>query len=379
MDTNNKNYIMKQRLESLDVLRGLDLFVLVFFQPVFIRLAQVQPEGHFLRAIQENVFTHVEWEGFHLWDQIMPLFLFMAGTSIPYAFAGYKSVPVLPKSVYYRVGKRVLLLWILGGIVQGNFLALNIDTLYIYTDTLQAIACGYLFSVLLYMTVSVKKMLAFTLLLPAVYTLLMLSGGSYLPGDNMAEQIDRMILGRFIYGTSVSDSGKIIYADWYHISWLLSSLNFVATVMSGVLVGVVLKADMKQKKKMLILLAGGVACLLVAYCLSFFEPVIKRLWTSSMTFLSSGISIILMLFFYYLIDIRKQGKYLKWLKIYGMNSILAYMIYNTMNSKLLLQQWLYGLEQFVGRYYSFVLELAFVSLLFLFLRYCYRMKFFLKV
>lgn len=30
------------RLESLDILRGLDLFILVAFQPVFMRLAQVR-------------------------------------------------------------------------------------------------------------------------------------------------------------------------------------------------------------------------------------------------------------------------------------------------------------------------------------------------
>lgn len=370
---------MKQRLESLDILRGLDLFVLVFFQPVFMRLAQVQPEGNFLRIIQDNVFTHVEWEGFHLWDQVMPLFLFMAGTSIPYAFAGYKSESIFPKSVYYRVGKRILLLWILGAIVQGNFLDLNINTLYVYTDTLQAIACGYFFSVILFMTLSVRKMLVITLLLPALYTLLMLLGGSYLPGENLAEQIDRMILGRFIYGASIAENGEVVYADWYHISWLLSSLNFVTTVMSGVLTGVVLKSNILNKKKLQILLTSGVVCLLIAYCLSFYEPIIKRLWTSSMTFLSSGISILLMLFFYYWVDIIKKGKYLKWLKIYGMNSILAYMLYNTMNLSSLLQQWLHGLEQFVGKYYSFVFELAFVGFIWCILNYCYKKKIFLKV
>lgn len=198
----------KQRLESLDILRGLDLFVLVFFQPVFMRLAQVQPDGHFLRIIQENIFTHVEWEGFHLWDQVMPLFLFMAGTSIPYAFSGYKSIHIFPRSVCYRVGKRILLLWTFGGIVQGNFLDLKIDTLYIYTDTLQAIACGYFFSVILFMTLSIKKMLVITLLLPTLYTFFMLLGEGYLQGENIAEQIDRMILGRFIYGASVAESWR---------------------------------------------------------------------------------------------------------------------------------------------------------------------------
>lgn len=371
---------MKQRLESLDILRGLDLFILVFFQPLFMRLAYVQPDGHILRLIQESVFTHVEWVGFHLWDQIMPLFLFMAGTSIPYAFARYKSESIFPKSAYYRVGKRILLLWVFGAIVQGNLLDLNIDTLYVYTDTLQAIACGYLFSVIIFILLSEKWMFVVTLILPVIYTLGMMLGDGYLPGENLAEQIDRMLLGRFVYGATVADNGEVVYADWFHYSWVYASLNFVTTTMTGVLTGVVLKSNLiDNKKKVQMLLVGGTACLFIAILFSFFEPVIKRLWTSSMTFLSSGISILLMLFFYYWVDIKRKGKYLKWLKIYGMNSILAYMLYNTMNLSSLLRQWLHGLEQFVGDYYSFVLELAFVILIFLILQYCYQKKIFLKV
>lgn len=222
-------------------------------------------------------------------------------------------------------------------------------------------------------------MLAVTLLCPLIYTVTMMTGEGYQPGINMAEQIDRMILGRFVYGSYVMDNGEIVFADWYHNSWLLSSLNFIATTMSGVLTGVILKSQMTNKKKVQILLFSGIICLLVAYGLSFAEPIVKRIWTSSMTFLSSGISILLMLFFYYWVDIRKKGRFLKWLKIYGMNSILAYMLYNTMNLNSLLQQWLHGLEQFTGKYYPFVFELCFVFLIFLILRHCYQKGIFLKV
>ena len=82
--------MQKERLESLDVLRGLDLFILVGFQSVFMYLARATGENSWLKAVFDTLFTHVEWEGFHLWDQVMPLFLFMAGTSIPYAMAKYK-------------------------------------------------------------------------------------------------------------------------------------------------------------------------------------------------------------------------------------------------------------------------------------------------
>lgn len=368
-----------RRLESLDILRGLDLFVLVFFQPVFMHLAFAQPEGHFLREVFNGVFTHVEWEGFHLWDQVMPLFLFMAGTSIPYAFARYKEEHCLSSQVFLRVLKRVVLLWVFGAIVQGNLLDLNFDTLYLYTDTLQAIACGYLFSVLLYLCCSFRVLLMWVFLLPAVYTAGMLLAGGYAPGENLAEQIDRVVLGRFLYGASVADDGSVTFASWYHISWIYSSLNFVTTVLSGVLTGILLRTQMAEKRKVCILLAAGLGCLLCAGILSFVEPVIKRLWTSSMTFLSSGISVLLMAFFYYWIDVLKRGQTMKWLKVYGMNSILAYMLYNTFRPDSLLHYWLHGLEPVVGSYYPFVKELCFVSLIALGLSVCYRNRIFLKV
>lgn len=368
-----------RRLESLDILRGLDLFVLVFFQPVFMHLAWAQDDGHFLRKIFDAVFTHVEWEGFHLWDQVMPLFLFMAGTSIPYAFARYREEGRLPVLMGWRVLKRVVLLWVFGAVVQGNLLDLNWDSLYLYTDTLQAIACGYLFSVLLYLCFSFRALLGWALLLPAVYTAGMLLTGGYVPGENLAEQVDRAVLGRFLYGASVTEDGNVAFASWYHISWIYSSLNFVATVLGGVLTGLLLKARLPEKRKVWLLLAAGICCLVCAGVLSQVEPVIKRLWTSSMTFLSTGISVLLMAVFYYWVDVRKQGKRLKWLKVYGMNSILAYMLYNTCRPDSLLHYWLHGLEPFVGAYYPFVKELCFVLLIAWVLSLCYRHRVFLKV
>lgn len=76
-----------ERLGSLDVLRGFDLFCLVFFQPVltsFINATDVS----WLEPVRRQ-FDHVLWEGFAFWDIIMPLFMFMAGASMPFAFAKY--------------------------------------------------------------------------------------------------------------------------------------------------------------------------------------------------------------------------------------------------------------------------------------------------
>ena len=75
------------RLSSLDILRGLDLFLLVFLQPVLLSVL-----SHFDCSWAKSILyqlDHEVWEGFRFWDLIMPLFLFMAGTSMPFAFSKY--------------------------------------------------------------------------------------------------------------------------------------------------------------------------------------------------------------------------------------------------------------------------------------------------
>lgn len=127
------------RLASLDILRGFDLFLLVFFQPVFVALGQ-RLNFPWLNDILYQ-FDHESWIGFRFWDLVMPLFLFMTGASMPFSFSKFKNAPN-KWPVYRKIIKRFVLLFIFGMIVQGNLLGLNPDSLYLYSNTLQAIATG---------------------------------------------------------------------------------------------------------------------------------------------------------------------------------------------------------------------------------------------
>lgn len=371
--------ISKGRLESLDVLRGLDLFLLVFFQPVFYQLARGIGGENVLMDIYGKLFTHVDWEGFHLWDQVMPLFLFMTGVSIPFAFSRYKRGEVSSSKMIKRILKRVALLWVFGAIVQGNLLALDPNAIYLYTDTLQAIAMGYMFAALFYMFLPVKWLMALTLILPAIYTAgMFLYGGGYGPGVNLAEVIDCNVLGRFRNGAQVVD-GEVVFAGWYHYSWIYSTLNFTTTVLTGLLTGYLLKGDSSDGKKVNTLLLSGAGFLVASYLLSFIEPINKHLWTSSMCFLSSGISILLMAAFYYIVDVRKWRKGVSWLRIYGMNSILAYMLFETMNLTSFFNYWFHGLQQYIPDFYPFVMMSAKCCTILLILWYLNKKSVYLKV
>lgn len=79
----------KERLVSLDILRGLDLFFLVGLERVMYPLSSALNTDGF-RTIMKY-FTHVDWQGFSPWDLVMPLFLFMSGVSIPFSMSRYKN------------------------------------------------------------------------------------------------------------------------------------------------------------------------------------------------------------------------------------------------------------------------------------------------
>lgn len=365
------------RLESLDVLRGMDLFFLIILQPVIAPLVQCS-KSQWIHDTYRYWFTHIDWEGFHPWDLIMPLFMFMAGASMPFAFAAYKRGEVATSLMIKRVLKRVLLLWLFGALVQGNLLDLDVQTLRLYSNTLQAIATGYFFSALMLMFCKQRTQIIIVLLLLTTYTLCMQTGG-YSPETNLAETIDRSVLGRFRDGVFFNETGNWEFASYYHYTWIFSSLNFVVTVMLGVFSGEIVKRNNSESVKLKQLFGYGTIMLIAAFLLSFIEPVIKQLWTSSMTLYAGGWSFILLGLLYWWVDIKQHKKGLMWFRYFGMNSILAYMMFQLFDITYPVKYWVHGFAKFTGCLQPFIIELVKAFLFFMILRFCYKNKLFLKV
>lgn len=372
-----------QRLESLDVLRGFDLFMLVGLETAIHQLASAVDTPSFHSFMW--CFTHVDWEGFSPWDLVMPLFMFMSGITIPFALSRYKHTNN-QTSVYRRILKRVILLWIFGMMCQGNLLGLDPNRIYFYSNTLQAIAMGYLIASLLYLHTRIRTQIivAAGLLLGfwgamEWITVQGYGGGNYTPDGNLAEWIDREVLGRFRDGASVMN-GEVVFPDWYRYTWILSSLNFGVTVLTGTFAGYILKdKEWMPKRKLTYLLAIGAAMVAIGWIWGIWHPVIKKLWTSSMTLVSSGYCFLLMALFYYLIDYKGWKKYSGWLKVYGMNSIVAYMLSICVNFSCIGHSLLHGLQPYMGEYYSVVLTLSNVGIIYFILWELYKRKLFLRV
>ena len=389
---------MKKRLESLDALRGFDLLCLVAISDLVEELAEVIDKP-WMGTVME-CFTHKRWEGFSPWDLVMPLFMFMAGVAIPYSLKTPSkgsikgNLPIEGEvwrgSIYWRLVRRVLLLWIFGMMVQGNLLALDPQRIYLFTNTLQAIAVGYFFSALLYLHTSWKTQIGIAAGLLLTFWAAMewitiggYGGGDYTPHGNLAEGIDMMVLGRFRDTAQVID-GEVVVKASYTYTWILSSLNFVVTVLTGVLAGEAIKNSKLINSKFKInteglLLVAGAAMVALGWTWDLVHPVIKHIWTGSMVLVSSGYCFLLMGLFYWWIDCRGHNKHLTLLKVYGMNSITAYVVSHVISFKSVSRSLFFGLEQYVGDYYDFLIRFSNIAILFLILYILYRNRIFLRV
>ncbi len=374
---------MNKRLESLDALRGFDLFCLVALEHIMHAL-----DGAIDAPWYDHIlwcFTHVRWEGFSSWDLVMPLFMFMSGITIPFALARYKREGN-KGAAYKRIAKRVILLWIFGMMSQGNLLGLNPDRIYLYTNTLQAIAMGYLIASLLYLNTSIKTQVGVAITLLLAYWGCMefiqvgsFGGGNYTPGGNLAEWIDRIVLGRFRDGASVTNE-EVVFAPWYQYTWILSSMTFGATSLSGMFAGHILKntASSPLRKCYTLALIGAIL-VAMGWLWGLQLPVIKKIWTSSMVLVSSGWCFLLMALFYWAIDYKGYRKYTNWLKIYGTNSIVAYMLFSCIDFDGVSHSLLFGLKPYVGNLYPALIAAADAIIIYQILRQLYHKQIFLKV
>ena len=373
----------KQRLASLDALRGLDLLMLVAVDRIVFKLQPLIHADWYNTFLQG--FSHKEWEGFSPWDLVMPLFMFMSGVTIPYSLARYRQYNTERGAFYRRLIRRVLLLWVLGMVCQGNLLSLDSQHIYLFSNTLQAIAVGYLFAALLFVytkprtqvLVAIGLLITFWAAMEFV-TIGGYGGGDYSAQGNLAEGIDRMVLGRFRDRAEMVD-GVVVFQDWYTYTWLLSSLNFVVTVLTGVFAGELLRSNKTTGIKQRWLLGLGVGMVAAGWLLGLVHPVIKHIWTSSMTLVSSGYSFLLLWIFYSWIDCRGHRSGLTFLKVYGMNSITAYVVSNVVSFSSVSESLLHGTEQFLGEGYPALIAFANAAIVFGILYVMYKRGVFLRV
>ena len=321
---------MNQRLNSLDVLRGLNMFMLTVFTAWLIEFCYVVPGMDWLAPQwHHNPFGSTTLT---LHDLIMPLFLFCSGTAIPFAFAKYEAQGRSRKQMYWRIFRRLIVLWVLGMICQGNLLKYDPVRFKWFSNTLQSIAVGYTVSAILFMNTKPRTQVIVAAALLVGYWALMMFvrtpdgfGGGDFGQKNLCEWVDRVVLGRHCDHAVLNPDGSWYFKEAKY-TWLLSSLNFVVTVMTGMFAGELLKAKRgTQRNKALMLLVLGLAMYGAGKLWGLQMPVNKYIWTSSMTLVTSGVSFVLLAVVHCLTDCL-GWKGLNWLLPFGLNAIFIYFI-----------------------------------------------------
>src|SRR4030095_2664510 len=106
-----------QRLYSLDALRGFDMFWIMGAEEIVHNFAKATGSP-FWNGFS-NQLTHPAWNGFHFYDLIFPLFLFIAGVATPYSVGRELEKGKSKQQLLFRVIKRGLIL-VLFGIIYNN-------------------------------------------------------------------------------------------------------------------------------------------------------------------------------------------------------------------------------------------------------------------
>ena len=159
-----------QRIAAIDALRGFDMFFLTGGLALVVAGINLFYDRSPEWLVKHS--THVAWEGFAAWDLVMPLFLFIVGTAMPFSFSKRIGSEPLWK-IYLKVARRVVVLFLLGMVVQGNLLSFEPSRMSLYCNTLQAIASGYLIAAICLLHLSIRWQVAATGGLLAVYWLVM--------------------------------------------------------------------------------------------------------------------------------------------------------------------------------------------------------------
>ena len=273
----------------------------------------------------------------------------------------------------WRIGRRVAVLWVCGMAAHGRLLYFSWQKMdvQVFSDTLQAIAIGYLVCSLALLFLSLRSQLILLVGLVVGYwallTLVPFGGhpaGTLEKSANLARYVDEWVMG--------SHRRDHLFA------WIVPSLGFTATVLLGTFAGRLLRGRLPPGRKIALMLAIGSCLVAAGWLWSYWLPLNRFLWTSSMIVWAGGWSFLALAIFYGVIDI---GDFKRWefpFVVIGANALFAYVI-DMVYANTLSDAWLSNLTAQLGPPFGGLLQACGeVGLLWLILWYMYRHRTFLR-
>ena len=219
-----------QRFVSIDALRGFDMFC-ILGAGALARSFQGLTDQSWAAVLHEQL-EHVPWDGFHFYDLIFPLFVFLMGVSTVFSLDR-----VIAKNgevgAYVRIFRRGLILYLLGIFYHGH---LGDMDEFRFLGVLHRIAICYVVGGVLYVNFRWRGLLVTSIILLAVYWGLM----SFVPvpghgpanfdeGTNLANYVDSEYLPGYKWD-----------GDW-DPEGLLSTIPAVVSGLLGIFAGLLLR------------------------------------------------------------------------------------------------------------------------------------------
>ncbi len=369
------------RLQSLDVLRGITVAVMI--------LVNTSGDGSHTYPI----LAHSRWNGCTVADVVFPCFLFMVGVSSVLSLSG-RLRRGIPHSVLIRQALRRTAIIFCLGLLINSFPTFPLHTLRIF-GVLQRIALCYLAATLLFLW-SRTRTLAFRFISILVGYWILLRWvpvpGMGIPGStipfldphaNLPAWLDRHLLtARHLY-----------HQGYYDPEGLLSTIPSIASTLLGTLTGIWIRRKERTSTTALGILVAGIVCLAAGILWSHSFPLNKRLWTSPFVLWTGGISLVALSILIWLVDLGGKASRLAYPAIvFGTNALGAY-VFSELLAALLgtlrmpgsttsLQRWLYHpLAAAIPNpsVAALVYAILFVGVCFLPALILYRKQIFLKV
>jgi predicted acyltransferase len=306
-----------ERLASLDAFRGFVMLWIIGAEGLVVGLAAL---GH-NRVIEALAYelNHTPWEGLRFYDCIWPSFMLMVGVSVPLSFAK-RSLTQTYHQQLAHAARRAIILFLLGSLRES--VLIGSPYLIEMSSALQPIAIAYLVAVLV-----VRKSWRFQAVLGAVilagYALVLalipapgIHAGSYQFNHNLVHWVDIALLGQVHW-----DRWPFASEGW---GTVLSTIPTISTTLLGLLIGELLMSPRSKGKKAKFIGGIGLLCIAIGYAVSPVVPVVMKMWTTSYGLISAGWACLMLLIFYWLIDIRGYRKWAFPLAVIGMNAIFIY-------------------------------------------------------
>jgi len=318
------------RLLSLDALRGFDMFWIMSGEGIVHALAKATQWP--LLLWMSGQLHHTAWNGITFYDMIFPLFLFIAGVSMPYSMhnkmlkANVNDAAALPgvekRKIYLSMLRRTIILLFLGMVVNGLFKFNGYENTR-FASVLGRIGLAWFFAGIIYLNFNIRgQLLWFAGLLLGYWAAMMFIpvpgfGAGVLTMDGSLESyVDRLLLPGRLHDKIHDPEG------------VLSTIPAIGTALLGVFTGQFLKLESLKwpmYKKGIALFVAGLVLIVLGSIWNLSFPINKRLWTSSFVLFVGGWSLIFLSVFYLIIDAAGYRKWAFPFIIIGVNSILIYL------------------------------------------------------